>query len=196
MTVSVKNIIEACVLIALGITARLIPHLPNMTPVGAIALRSRARFGTWGLIIPIVSMALSDALIGFYDLRLLASVYISFLCVGLMGVLLKKRPAAPRLALVALAGSMLFFVITNTAVWALSPWYEKSLMGLIACYIVALPFFASMLVGDQLFTFLLFRYEKSARFYYILKNFLSTDHLPAPITRSIAHAATSKRTYS
>src|SRR3989344_3766463 len=56
MTVRVKNIIEACVFIALGITARLIPHLPNMTPVGAIALRSRARFGTWGLTIPIVSM--------------------------------------------------------------------------------------------------------------------------------------------
>ena len=160
MNARTKNIAEACALIALGAVSRLLPHLPNMTPVGAIALRARARFGTAGLAIPIVSMVLSDALIGFYDLRLLVSVYVSFLCMGLLGALLHRTSKFSRIALAALAGSILFFLITNTAVWALSPWYEKSLAGLLTCYIVALPFFASTLFGDQFFTFLLFRYKR------------------------------------
>ena len=58
------------------------------------------------------------------------------------------------------AGSILFSLIPNTAGGALSPWYEKSLAGLLTCYIVALPFFASTLFGDQFFTFLLFRYKR------------------------------------
>jgi hypothetical protein len=164
MHVRIKNIAEVCALVALGVVSRLIPHLPNMTPMGAIALRARARFGTIGLAIPIVSMLLSDALIGFYDLRILASVYISFLCVGLLGTLLHNRPSTARVAFIALIGSVLFFIITNTAVWAFSPWYEKSFVGLLTCYIVALPFFASTLLGDQFFSFLLFRYEKLAHY--------------------------------
>ena len=58
------NIIGVAGLIALGISSRLLPHPPNMTMISAIALKSRSRFGTLGLAIPLASMILSAAIFG------------------------------------------------------------------------------------------------------------------------------------
>lgn len=143
-------------LVALGVGSRLIPHLPNMTALTAIALKSRARFGTLGLVLPIVSMLIGDFLIGFYDWRLLISVYASFVLVGMLGVFLNKASAL-RVAGISMLGSILFFLITNGIVWATSPWYAKSLVGLITCYAAGVPFLMFMMCGDVLFSLALFR---------------------------------------
>jgi hypothetical protein len=54
-----------------------------------------------------------------------------------------------------LSSSIGFFALTNAAVWAFSPWYEKSLAGLLYCYTLALPFFKTMLYGDLVYGFVL-----------------------------------------
>lgn len=51
-------------------------------------------------------------------------------------------------ALAALTGSVLFFFITNFAVWLVFPTYSQTVAGLVQCYVLALPYFRSTLASD------------------------------------------------
>ena len=55
--------------IAAAAALRLVPHPPNFTPIGAMALFSGAYFGRRGLafVAPFAAMLLSDAVIGFHS---------------------------------------------------------------------------------------------------------------------------------
>ena len=45
-----------------------------------------------------------------------------------------------------------FFVITNFAVWVMGALYPKTLEGLMACYIAAIPFYGNTLASTALFS--------------------------------------------
>jgi hypothetical protein len=77
------------------------------------------------------------------------------LVVGIGLMLRGRRRPLPILG-GALAGSVLFFVLTNFGVWAIGDIYPKTLAGLSACYIAAIPFFRGTLEGDLLYTLVLF----------------------------------------
>lgn len=147
--------VEAAALLMLGIGARFVPHLPNATPMSAIAMRARARFGYAGLAIPLLGMLLSDLVIGFYHWQVMAAVYASFALIGLMGAYAQAKTGALRALALGAFGSVIFFLITNAAVWATSVWYAKNIAGLIACYVAGLPFLGFMLLGDMLFALVL-----------------------------------------
>lgn len=134
-------------LIALGALGRLAPHLPNATPLTALIRASRARLGTaWSVAIPLVTLVLTDAALGFYDWRMLVSVYGSFLCIALLNSVLDHSYRDS--LFLGTVGSLFFFLSTNAAVWAFSPWYAHTLSGLMEAYLLGLPFFAYMVIGD------------------------------------------------
>jgi hypothetical protein len=57
----------------------------------------------------------------------------------------------------ALAGSVVFFLVSNFAVWA--AWgdlYPMTFAGLMTCYAAGLPFFRRAVEGDLLFTAAMF----------------------------------------
>jgi hypothetical protein len=56
----------------------------------------------------------------------------------------------------AAASSVIFFVVTNFAVWLTSGMYPLDAAGLTKCYVAALPFFQNTLIGDLLWTAALF----------------------------------------
>ena len=56
----------------------------------------------------------------------------------------------------SLAMSLLFFLTTNLGVWLWFNTYERSVAGLLQCYVQALPFFRYTLSGDLIFACLLF----------------------------------------
>jgi hypothetical protein len=68
------------------------------------------------------------------------------------------KAAASTAALVgcSLAASVMFFLVTNFAHWAIYDMYEKSAAGLLHCYAMALPFFRYTLAGDLSFACVLF----------------------------------------
>jgi Family of unknown function (DUF6580) len=70
--------------------------------------------------------------------------------------MLRRRRSVPNIAVAALASSVLFFLLTNLGVWATSGLYPFTMVGLVACYAAALPFFRNMLAGDFLYTLALF----------------------------------------
>jgi hypothetical protein len=56
----------------------------------------------------------------------------------------------------SLTGSIVFFVITNFAVWLGSGYYPQTLSGLLTSYTLAIPFFHYTLLGDLFFNAVLF----------------------------------------
>ncbi len=136
--------------------SRLIPHPPNVTPIAAMALFGGAHLADRRLafLIPLAAMFLSDLVIGLHGL--LPVVYASVALVVCIGFWLRARTSALRVATAALAGSVAFFVITNFGVWASGSMYPKTLEGLVAAYVAAIPFFRNTLIGDAVYVALLF----------------------------------------
>jgi hypothetical protein len=141
---------------------RLVPHWPNFTPIAALALFGAATFERkWlGLVVPLAAMLLSDTLIGFHGS--MGAVYLSFGLIWILGLWALQRPSAGRIAAASVTSSVLFFLITNFAVWYGSTFYPQTAAGLLTCYTAGLAFyngsnfFLNGLVGDLLFNGLLF----------------------------------------
>ena len=125
----------------LAVLFRLFPHLPNFTPVTAIALFGGLYFSNrkMAYLVPIFIMALSDVFLGFHPISLF--VYTAFLLVSFIGTQTNK----PSIYTILL-GSLSFFIVTNFGVWLIG--YPKTWTGLIECYTLALPFFRNSLLGD------------------------------------------------
>ena len=70
----------------------------------------------------------------------------------LLGGKLKENSSALRVGGAALAASVSFFLLSNFAVWVVWEMYPKTLAGLAACYVAALPFFRHSLAGDLFFS--------------------------------------------
>ncbi len=154
--------------ILLGALARIIPHAPNFTPVAAMALFG----GTYlnkkqAFILPILIMLLSDLFIGFDSLQMRIFIYGSFLITVLIGRFLKRNLTLTNTILASFASSIVFFLITNFAVWAFTPLYLKTFDGLVNCFIMALPFFRNTLLGDFFYTGIVFgSYRLTNSWYY------------------------------
>ena len=117
-----KNNLLIIGFIILGIITRIIPHPPNFTAIGAIALFGGAFFHNKKLafIIPITIMMLSDLILGY---KLVGSVYIGFLIIVVMGFYLQKKQNGLRIINAALLGSLVFFIITNFSVFLTSSFF-------------------------------------------------------------------------
>lgn len=136
---------------------RALQWIPNVSPVAAMALFAGATFHDRKLafVIPLAAMLLSDLYLGLHDTMLY--VYGAFTLTIVLGFALKSHvfKALPVLA-AAVGSSLLFFLITNFGVWLQGPLYSHDLAGLIECYVAAIPFYRNSLMGDLLFSALLF----------------------------------------
>ena len=145
------------VLLIIAAALRVSGVLPyNFTPVAAIALFGGAMFSNRALafVVPMIIMFASDLIIGLHPL--MYAVYGSLLLIVLIGHFIRKNPTMLRAVVGALGGSVLFFLITNAAVWYGSAHYAQDFSGLISSYIAGIPFFRGTLVGDVLFTAVFF----------------------------------------
>lgn len=143
-------------MVAAAVASRLIPHPWNLTSVAAVALFSGAYLEDrrLALLVPLAALFVSDLVLGFY--RGMAVVYLSFALIVGMGFWLRGRRTALTIAGATLAGSALFFVLTNFGVWAFGAMYPKTAAGLAACFTAALPFLRGTLEGDGLYSLILF----------------------------------------
>jgi hypothetical protein len=147
---------DTFVLIIIGVLSRLAPHPANVTAVGALAVFSGARYGrTKALIITVGTMFVSDVVLGFH--AVMWATYGSFALSVLLAHLLLRKQSLSRIAGVTLASSILFYLVTNFAVWFVpGSMYPRTLAGLLDSYIMALPFFRNSLIGDFSYVALFF----------------------------------------
>ena len=156
MNANHARLIALVAAIVVAAALRLVPHPPNFTPIGAMALFSGAYLGrrTLAFAAPFGALALSDAVLGFYPEVLF--VYLSVAAIVLIGWTVSKRKMPLSIAAAALASSVLFYLVTNFGVWLMMDYYPKTSAGLIACYVAALPFFQNTVAGDLFYAALLF----------------------------------------
>ena len=152
-------------IIVLAAISRLIPHPPNFTPIAAMALFGGAYFSkrSYAFIVPLIAMLISDMLImrfvyahlstvpEYFISSATISVYISFALIALIGMMLRNNVRPLPIIGAALSSSVLFFLITNFAVWVGSTYYPQNLPGLIACYGAAIPFYRGEIFGSFFF---------------------------------------------
>ena len=157
MTSNHNRLIALLSAIAVAAVLRLVPHPPNFTPIGAMALFSGAYLGRRGVIAfaaPLGALFLSDLVLGFY--HGMATVYFSVALIVILGWLSLQRVSVFRIGVAAVASSVLFFTITNFGMWLFSGFYPRTGAGLEACYVAAIPFFQNTVAGDLFYAALLF----------------------------------------
>ncbi len=148
-----KKIFFLAVLVAFGVLGRLLPHAWNTTPMTAIALFASAYLGfEYSMVFVFAAMFISDGIIGFYSWPIMISVYASLFVASLLGQYIKKHKNVGSIAVVTFGSSILFFLVTNWAVWQFGTMYLHSWAGLMQSYTMAVPFFRNSLVGDLFYT--------------------------------------------
>jgi hypothetical protein len=160
-----EKIIILFALIIFAVSYRLLDYPANFSPLAAIALFSGFYFKDKRIIfLPLAILFVTDFFIGFYHLGVMSSVYFSFAAIALIGVRINKiKPG--KIVGSALGSSLLFFIVTNFAVWFFASWYAHNISGLLACYIAAIPFFRNTLLGDMFFIGLVFGVYEVYRYY-------------------------------
>lgn len=146
------DIIVLAIIIA-GAATRFIPHPPNFTAIGAIALFGGAYFTRkWlAVILPLIILFISDFIIeiispgmGFH--RTMPFVYGSFILISLLGFYLRADKQFIKVTAYSLLSSVIFFIISNIGSWLV--FYPRTVTGFTACYIAAIPFFHYNILGD------------------------------------------------
>ena len=156
-------------IIFLAAFSRLIPHLPNFSPLGAIGLFGAAYFSKkWqALFLPIAATWLSDLFInnvvyaqyypkftwfyeGFYW------QYGSYLLIAFAGFLIFKKVKISTVLMGALASTTIFYLVSNLGCWIGSTVYAQNFSGLMTCYAAGIPFIKGTLFGDLFYSGVLF----------------------------------------
>ena len=142
--------------------ARVVPHPPNFTPVGALALFAGATFVSRlrALILPLAAMLISDgvlwALHGWELGAMTLVIYSSIAAISGLGRRMNAGRSVTALLGTSFLAALAFFLITNFAVWLGSGNYPLTGAGLVACFVAALPFFGNTLAAQLFFGALLF----------------------------------------
>jgi hypothetical protein len=139
---------DTLLLVIIGVLSRLAPHPANVTAVGALAVFSGSKYNTTkALGITVGTMLVSDAVVGFH--AVMWATYGSLAFSVLLARVFLRKQSIIRIAGITLASSIIFYLVTNFAVWVVpGSMYPKTLSGLIESYIMALPFFRNSLIGD------------------------------------------------
>ena len=151
-------------LTVLGAFARLIPHPPNFAPVGGMSLFAGSRLRGWqAFLVPILLMIVTDPLrVALFHPGYPAFssstpfIYASLLINVWIGRRWLQVPSARRIALAAFGGSLQFFLITNLVAFFWEVRYPQTAVGLIACYVAAIPFYGRTLASDLFYSGFLF----------------------------------------
>ena len=146
------------ILIALS-ASRFIPHPPNFTSLLALSFYVPALLGIRYLPALIIAFIFTDFFIGFHSLQLF-----TWGSVIIIGLISKYFCNTLSLRLIgALTGALIFFIITNFGVW-LNGSYGYNFQGFLACYTLALPFFAYSIISTLIFSVIIETVSKFVKF--------------------------------
>ena len=127
--------------------SRFIPHPGNFTSLLALSFYVPSLLGIRYIPFLIISFALTDFVIGYHNLT-----HWTWGSVFLIGFLPFYFKNSLKLRITgALTGAVMFFLITNFGVWSIGQ-YGYNIEGLIACYTLAIPFFAYSLISTFVFS--------------------------------------------
>lgn len=144
--------------------------LHNFAPVAAIALCGAVYLPRRAAIaLPLAMLLISDVVLNvFHYHKPLLTVeivprYLALALISGLGLALRGRVNLLRLLACSIAGSIIFYVITNTGSWLYEPGYAKTTAGWLQALTSGLPgypptwwFYRHTLASDLFFTLLFF----------------------------------------
>lgn len=151
--------------------------LPNFSPMAALVFCG-AIFLPWraGLLLPAAVLLVSDVILNrhFGSPLFDSSMLVRYVALGALagaGLWLRFNPKPAPILAGSLAGSLLFYVTTNTASWLALDGYSKNFAGWVQALTTGLPgyqpqtwvFFRNSVVSDLLFTMLILLCVSAAR---------------------------------
>jgi hypothetical protein len=160
--------------VIISIAGRLMPHLPNFTPLVAVTLFSGFVFKNKfkAVLLALACMLISD----FATITILNSKYLTlseyFTSVATLFIYLPLVAIAligsgineikfPKVAALGFSGSLLFWVFSNFGFWVSSySIYATNFSGLTACYVAAIPFLGYQMAGDVFYSLIVFGFAK------------------------------------
>ena len=159
---------------------RIIPNRPfGFAPQMSMALLGGAviKDKKWAFILPVLSLFISDLIfyglnaagltemLGFYDGQW--AIYLAFILITAFGFLM-KRISILNVAAFSIAGSVIFFLISNFITWKVGQGFARpqTFEGLMLCYGDGIAFYrqfglingfaGNFILGDLIWSFLLF----------------------------------------
>jgi uncharacterized membrane protein YeaQ/YmgE (transglycosylase-associated protein family) len=144
------------IIIAFVSVSRMVPHLANFSPVGALSVMGGRIFNKKTAIITIVfSMLISDLILSQtkgYPIFSFVSIFVygAFILQVFLGRWFRMKKGGSIMA--AFIGAICFYLITNFGVWLSGTMYPMTFAGLISSYIAAIPFFRMTLVSNVAWT--------------------------------------------
>ncbi len=175
----IKNIVLVLGLLSIATISRLVDHPGNFTPMVGIMLFGVAFFQKpiYKFMVPLAFIFISDLILelttgeGFH--ALFPVVYLAYGLIGLSAFFLLKKVNIVNVGLTTILATTIFFLITNFALFypvsteinATLGYYPHNMQGILASYSAGIPFYKNMLVGDFLFTTIIFGT------FYLVKNF-------------------------
>jgi hypothetical protein len=159
----IEVLMPAYLLLLLAVLSRLAlaatphPEWFNFTAVGGALLYFGARRSWREMLAPLAVLMATDYFLTVYayhySFRWEGYVptwawYVAAMALG--QILLRTRTTVVRVVAGALLGPTSFFLLSNYAVWAGSGMYPKTLGGLGACFVAALPFYRNDLISTAL----------------------------------------------
>lgn len=149
-----KRFLVLGVIVLLAALSRVLTQglIPNVAPIGALALFSGAYFMDRKLafLLPMAAMLISDVFLGFHPT--IPFVYAGFAIAVMMGFILRNNNNPARTMMVTVLSSLMFFLVTNFGVWVMYDFYPNNLSGLVSSYVAGLPFLRNSLLGDLFYT--------------------------------------------
>ena len=125
-------------------------------------------YGRWRTAVaaPLLALVLSDLAREYLDrlgltthwgrYRGMGMVYGTTALIALLSRLARGTRRVGVIAAATLLGSVVFFLVTNLAVWAGGRRYPHPPDGMLDCYVAALPFFRNALAGEAAYAALMF----------------------------------------
>ncbi|CAN5171778.1 hypothetical protein BH09BAC1_BH09BAC1_29220 [soil metagenome] len=166
-TLNRPNVMAVLIMLLIAGITRALPHPANFAPMAAMALFGGAYINNRKLafLLPLVAMIFSDVLLEvLFQLNLrefsgihetMFFVYGSIVAITGIGLLLNNRVKPLNVIGGSLAGSILFFIVTNFGVYAMGATGHNS-TSLITTYALGIPFFQYTVLGDLCYVTLLF----------------------------------------
>jgi hypothetical protein len=150
--------------------SRIVPHMPNFSPMDTITLFAAAHFARkWqAFLIPFAAMWLSSL---FIDNVIYAAYnpkfvwiypgfhwqYLGYFLIALLGLaVFRKGISVLKVLGAGLTAGGIFFLVSNFGVWAQGGLYPQTWEGLVQCYAAAVPFYRGTLLGDVFYGTVLF----------------------------------------
>ena len=140
----------------------------NFAPVAAVALCGAAYLPRrMAVALPLAMLFVSDVILNVFHYHQplltfdILPRYAALVLISALGFALRGRAKLPALVGASIAGSLLFYVITNTGSWISDPGYTKDFAGWTQALTGGLPgfpptwsFYRNTLLGDVCFTLL------------------------------------------